>query len=540
MKKPQEPLVEQTLQLGPEASGSTRLVPFRIPSETSHLRCEFQISAPEPATLKAQKPAARQALDRYYLEGEPAPAYLEADEPTKQKQVERHASELQNAVSFALYDASGTQLGRRDAYSPQDLSAPILIGARDSSPGFRNVPLPPGRYTLALEILQILAQSTNVRITISTEEFTAESTTCSIATDDTAAEKASVPHDAENSVPSQEPEEHWLKALVLVPTEHGEGENSIDRLRELAEARGLDAIVVADTNSSVAWSAPFPETSCMFLTGQVFDTYSGRCAGLNLVDPITINDSVDPTPLPWIISRVQEQSGAFAVLHPYALGAPVRPGYRWLHKEVDLGEVDLLHVWPGPWETQSPEIVNALRLWDYMLVNGLKTHGFGADLQSLSRSVWPKRLPYLYLRCRGRSQTEIGKALTSGNFFTTVGPTIGIGLATGSLLARDGEEATLDEGTSYQVVVDVAGYEGSAMLRIVRDGVPYVEMPLSSKGTDRKVFHAMVDRPRTYFRAEIRQFGRSGDELLALTNPVVLNARPFWWERPESPPTSPS
>ena len=175
-----------------------------------------------------------------------------------------------------------------------------------------------------------------------------------------------------------------------------------------------------------------------------------------------------------------------------------------------------------------------------MLVNGLKTHGFGADLQSLGRSSWPERLPYLYLRCRGRTRTEIGRSLTEGSFFTTVGPTIGIGLATGSLVARDGEEATLEEGTSYQVVVDAAGYHGSAMLRIIRDGVPYVEMPLSSKGTDRKVFHAMVDRPRTYFRAEIREFGRSGDDLLALTNPVVLNAKPFWWERPESPPAPPS
>ncbi len=505
-----------------EESGSTRLFRFEVPERHDRLKLTFHTSTPSDQARAAMVPAIDQALDRYYLEGEPDHLFASIEEHDKQEIVQEYAGSLQHLISLTLYGPDGDFFGRRDARSPF-VSEPIVIDCRCPSPGFLPKDIAAGAYTVALEIHQVLSGGVDFDVEITAGDIGP----ADLKSDTAASEQAS---DACSQSVTSQPGR--LKAALFVPTIHGEGSLNLETLCAQAALHGLDVLFIADVNSAAVWKSLSGDLPCRLFIGQVFDTYRGRSAALNLQQPILVNDNAEPTPTQWIAARVHEQAGLFAVLHPYALGEPIQPGFRWTHDDLELENVDLLHVWSGPWATHSAEIRNSLHLWDYLLCNGLCTRGVAADCALMRSEEWNGNLPYLDIRCHGRSQEEIFNSIAEGRFIASIGPGLEIGIVTGSVLARTGEEVTLDEGTPYRVVVEAAGYTGSVMLRLIQDGKLLVEMPLSSKGEDRKAFHALASRPRTYFRAELHRFGYPGDELLALSNPVYQISQPIWRRRP--------
>ena len=516
------------VHLEPEDSRSTRLIPFEVPAGFARLILDVRLSEADPREKHRMAPAVREAMDRYYLEGEQDAAYLGADEATKAQDVKRYCDGLSHYVAVALYDSDGIPVGRRDARSPLGNSV-IEITSEASAPGYRSHKARPGRYTLALEITQVLSGGLDIEIRIAGQEGSKEAP----APENNAEPVAPEARDAEERSDDEHPGGFaWLNAVVLAPSIHGEGQHDLHELAAMAEQCGIDVLLVADVNSTVICEEALPDCACTILFGQVFDTFLGRSAGMDLLQPVMVNESSRQTETSWIAERVHDQGGLFAVLHPFALGEPINPGLRWVHEDIDLDSVDWLHVWMGSWADHSPEIINSLRLWDYLLGNGLNVQGFAVDLRGLADNPWPQRLPYLRLRSQSRHRDHIRHALSQGHFISTRGPEIDIAIVTGSIEARSGEEARLEEGTTYQIVIDASGYGSAAILRVIRDGAPMVEMPLSSSGEDRKAFHAMAKQERSYFRAEIHQFGPQGDELLALTNPVVQRTTPAWWARP--------
>lgn len=139
--------------------------------------------------------------------------------------------------------------------------------------------------------------------------------------------------------------ERWYKGELHAISTYGGGKEGVAALIQRAEQAGLDFLAIADLNTMEACSDPAYHSDTVVLIPAM--AWGSRENGVALIyAPGTMPDLADSAEVAQAeCIRIQSQGGVFAIAHPCFSAAP----WKW-----DVGFVNAVQVWNGPWRAQEP------------------------------------------------------------------------------------------------------------------------------------------------------------------------------------------
>lgn len=418
---------------------------------------------------------------------------------------------LSNLLNLAVFDASGGFRGRWD--SPQHFARWVTIGEAAADRGFMAGPLPAGEWQVVLECHAVVTDACAYELAIECEPGAGA----------------------------------WYRGELHAHTNHSDGVLSPPELVAAAAEAGLDFIAVTDHNTVSGLAAlarmpgerpePGPDPRPLAIPGMELTTFYGHAVALGTAEFIPWHDAGREGGLNPQAAEIHRRGGLFSIAHPFSVGYPVCAGCEWEYDGTDLGAVDLLEVWSGPWASRVLWNTLALRWWDEMLCRGYRVTGVAARDAHKRGDLFQRDTANTHVWAPSLSPAHILEGLRAGRVLMSSGPALEFSLrAEGDpTLYLPGDRARIRRGEELEFSIGLNAREGidgrGLVVRVIRgvrgQGAALVQdAPLGADGCARFQEAAGAD---AWYRCEVAADGPTRlpePHLVALANPIYVEVIP--------------
>jgi hypothetical protein len=360
--------------------------------------------------------------------------------------------------------------------------------------------------------------------------------------------------------------ERWFKGELHAVSSYGGGKEGVASLIQRAEQAGLDFLAIADLNTMEACSDPAYHSDSVVLIPAM--AWGSRENGIALIyGPGTIPEPADSAELAQAeCIRVQSQGGVFTIAHPCFSEAP----WKW-----DVGFVNAVQVWNGPWRAPAPlqlaslpeniknrvdgKLVRSIAaaaavldktptiaanakqknlgisandqaalFWDYETVRGSVCSVIAGSGSSDGKT--PLGQPVTWIKAANKSLPALMQGLRVGRTFVANSPT-GVQLDFRADVLNDGK-VDVGMGGAVPLGVDVGFYmlvTGAAgcKVELLRNGhaimLKTVEGDTFSASLTEKMEYKAVYRLRVIRQPESGAKGYGPVEVMALSSPIYAD-----------------
>lgn len=435
---------------------TVRIHAFEVPPGTESLVLSFDYG-PRKHEGPASRRAVEAAVDRHAKSPEVAAGL-------KKKLASRAVANLLNVV---LIDAEGNWRGRWDRNPAA--SGKLILSERGASDGFLPGPLPPGKWSAAVEVHSILGDPVEYQLAVQ-------------------------PGAAKLRHRWGEAADRWVVGELHSHTQHSDGAHTVRELLLRAYALGIDFLALTDHNAT-SGLAEAKDAPITVLPGCELTTFFGHHPIYGLDRPLPWHAGGEVADFADLFRRARAEGGLVSVAHPFKIGDPICTGCR-MDPPVDPAAIDLFEVWYRRWDDPEHDDDAALELWDRFWRDGHRVTGVAArDWHGPAQETpFPGEEPFTAVRADDDAGAVI-EGLRAGRVVMTGGPLIELEVSAGRLEIR------------------TFATEPESELRIVRSGEVVERLPL-----DRDVSLTREIFAKSYYRAELWQ----GDRPRALTSNLAV------------------
>jgi hypothetical protein len=351
----------------------------------------------------------------------------------------------------------------------------FYIGLDDATPGYLSGELHQGDWTVILGAYRIPEDGCTVKV------------------------KASFQFNAEMK------KHRWLKGDLHMHSVHSDGSYTLEEIRKIAEAKGLDFVALTDHNT-VSQNRCIPKSEkVVFIPGMELTTYFGHSNLLGVKDPIKDFRVQDLSDIHAHLKEARENGARIALNHPHCPNCPWEWGWG-----VDY---DWIEVWNGPWRQANAE---TLAWWHDQLVLGQRLVAVGGSDTHRPHPFVQHGMPTTWVYSHSHTIGGILEAIENGQVFMSYapdGPTIELSCGSymmGDVLSVNDEEVSLR----------IDRLEGGDIVKIISDRGE--ETQLTVKQTS---FETMFQvNGRNFYRIEVLRKFPEGDQplLAAMSNPIYF------------------
>lgn len=408
-----------------------------------------------------------------------------------------------NLVTVALADPNGL----RGSAHRWRLDQRIRLSEAETTPGFARGPLYEGEWECLVDAHEILNAEDGACVARLTIEAGVDPARTS---DPVADERRTRPGPAHvNSVPG------WYTGDLHSHTVHGDGGDTVAVMAQTAHAAGLDFLAITEHNTTtpMAELTEVPE-GLLVIRGTELTMFSGHANLLGTARWFDWNPD-DGHGVSQVFEAVQRDAGLVVANHPRAVGNPHCTGCQWGVQAVDLGALDCIEVWNGPWGNWESRNDEALALWSKLLDRGHRVSCVaGTDAHHASWSIGG--LGLTRVMASGLNESAIIDALRQGRAYLSSGPELRhhVGDADGWSETYPGDVS----GQSVRAPIRIAirRLAEDASLHLVVDGTAVESWPVSPLRAD---VETSMPESRLWHRWEVRRGSDPHDEMILLTNP---------------------
>jgi hypothetical protein len=340
-----------------------------------------------PALLALLSAPALGAAAPLVLEGEVPEAGRFFDVPfevppgTAELEVRHDDLSEANVLDWGLEEPSGASRGYGGGNAE-----PAVVGERAASRSYLAGPLPPGTWRVTVGKARIDARPARYRIEVHLRG------------------EATLPPQPERgpyAPPQLAAGARWYAGDLHVHSrESGDAQAGLDRVAEVARARGLDFVHLAEHNThsglQLLGAVQARHPALLLVPGQEYTTYAGHANAVGATRPVSPRVGEGG----WTFARAArafaEQGAVLSINHPtFDLGGQCI-GCAWEHP-VALGEVGAVEVGSGGLERVTGRLFteSALAFWDALsaqghhlaAVGGSDDHRAGEDLSALQSPI---------------------------------------------------------------------------------------------------------------------------------------------------------
>lgn len=349
---------------------------------------------------------------------------------------------LPNLLNLAVFDSIGAFRGRWD--SPQHFGEWVSVGESHATRGFVAGTLPPGEWTIVLECHAVVTQDCSFDLDVK----------CAVSGGS------------------------WFRGELHSHTNHSDGALSPCDLVEAAREAGLDFIALTDHNTMSALAeigvpgvagalvaergtgtsaGVDPSERPVVIPGMELTTFYGHAVALGVAEFIPWHGASKAEGLNLQATHVHRLGGLFSIAHPFSMGYPVCAGCEWEYENTDLGLVDLMEVWSGPWAAHIMWNVLAMRWWDFLLCKGYRITGVAARDAHKRDHLFERDTADTYVWARSLSDRDILQGLRTGRVYVSSGPQLEFSLEAGGCegLYMPGDRVLVSEGARLGFTVRV-------------------------------------------------------------------------------------
>jgi len=411
---------------------------------------------------------------------------------------------IKNTISLSLYEPDGTFRGFR--HVGRSSTKAIDVGAGGAEAGFFPGALPPGDWTVELDLFMILPGAPvhyELRIWLSDE---AESE---------AREGPCFPR------PVVCQKVAWYRGDLHVHTCHSDGRLSVAEMVDVAREFGLDFIALTDHNNVTQLYHPDLDgvDDLAIIPGMEFTTYYGHALSLGTTDWFDWRVGHGGRRMEDAVAEVHQQGGTFIAAHIATTGDPICTGCKWLFGQLMPGALDALEIWNGCWDRPRCSNEVNLQIWYHWLNAGHRLPATaGSDAHggySYAASGGIARYGFNLIWADELSAKGLLDGLHQGHVMLSSGPRLWI-----EAPLPDGGTAMMGDtvpATDWMVPITVrwADTPADAVIRLVVDGDVHADWRTGLQGEQ------TVDVVGVrWVVAEMRD---AQGCMLALTNPIYLD-----------------
>lgn len=435
-------------------SKTVRTHAFEVPADTESLVLTFDY-----APRKHEGPASRRAIEAAVAKHAKTPEIAAA---LTKKLASRAVNNLLNVV---LIDSEGNWRGRWDRNPAA--SGKLILSERGASDGFVAGPIPPGKWTAAVEVHSVMGDPVEYQL------------------------------DVQSGVPKLRrrwgaASDRWVIGELHSHSQHSDGAHTVRELLLRAYALGIDFLALTDHNAT-SGLAEAKDAPITVVPGCELTTFFGHhpIYGLDRALPWHADGAV--ADFGELFRRARAAGGLVSVAHPFKIGDPICTGCR-MDPPVDPATIDMFEVWYRSWDDTEHDDDAALALWDRFWREGHRVTGVAArDWHGPAQETpFPGDEPFTAVRADDDANAIV-EGLRAGRVVMTGGPLIELDVADGAI---DVQTFATEPGSELRIV-----RSGEVVERIAVDD----DIALSREVSD-----------GSYYRAELWQ----GDRPRALTNNV--------------------
>lgn len=401
-------------------------------------------------------------------------------------------------LSLMVFDPDGPRLG---ISKPSEEGA--YVNAVNPSPGGLPAPIKSGRWTVFVLVYRLLTPEQPVdftlKITITSDEIVGK------------------PREWKPGiVASRGP--GWYRGDLHAHSIHSDGSLDVPELVQFWRDRNVDFMTLSDhdTISGIGQVRSLADDDLLTMGGMEISTFLGHAVAIGIHDWFewrTLHGK--QIPVPTIAQNIIDSGGLFIIAHPRDDGEPWCCGCRWLHEDMMPGNALAVEIWNGYWNHANEE---ALRLFYSWLNQGHRIVATsGTDLHHLSQVNGMGQGAVNVVYADDLTEAAIIAGVKAGRSYISAGPELEFTVQTDS-----GAEGMLGDtlpcGPATLHVRWRDAHEGD-LLRLIVDGMPYAETPISDPSGD---ISWKLSKRAKWCNVELRH-PKNG--LWAVANPIFFGER---------------
>jgi hypothetical protein len=407
-----------------------------------------------------------------------------------------------NQLDLGLFDPRGHDLGDPAGFRGWSGSArrELVVGETAATPGYLPGPIRPGTWHALLGAATVPVGGLDWRLEVRCRprrrhglRFTPRPT-------------------ADRRVLVAAP--GWYRGDLHTHTIYSDGRYLPAELAAAARAAGLDYLVSTEHNTSAAHAVwgDCDRPDLLLLNGQEVTTRTGHFGAVGLDAGRLVDWRFRPGDglLAPTVARLRADGALTVANHPFTFDGD--------HWQFGFDHVDAIEVWNGATEARANEL--AITAWDELLRAGRPVVATGGS--DAHRAPDPVGRPQTVVGAEQLGRAGVLAGLRAGRVYLAVGPEIAVGLqaAVGDRAGGLGDRLAGRPEEQVAVRLAVRGAPAGEVTLHARDGVAHhAHVPA---GEAELRWQAPLGE-LGYLRAEVR---RPGGELVAMTNPLWLPARP--------------
>jgi len=414
---------------------------------------------------------------------------------------DRGGEDPHSLMTLQLFDPMGFR-GAGHRFAPRQT---IGIAEDRATPGFVPGPIPPGEWTLEVDVHSVIPRADGQPNVYSIQ----------IDSVDEVDESVTVARPAAAPAPPRVEARRWLRGELHLHSEHSDGRWTTGEMAALARERRLDFMFLTDHNTTTGVDILRSQVgdAVSVLPGIELTTYAGHALALGAdrwVDWRTGHRNRTANDM----ARSVRDAGSFLVIaHPDAPPDDICTGCRWTHHDFDPGLADAVEVWGGLWNGPEERNQGCIDLWREWLNTGRRMTATGAT-DAHRPEDWEGDVPMTYVEADDTSLMAVLEALRAGRSYVSSGPSLSVRVI-GQGAAMTGVGGTVDLDAAEAIEVSCAESK-EAELRLISNGAVVAKARVDAAGSLRAT-------PREGDRwccAEL--WNPAGDTLLAVTSPIYF------------------
>jgi hypothetical protein len=382
-------------------------------------------------------------------------------------------------LTLSVFDPRGFR-GAGHRYAPRQT---VRLDAGAATPGFLPGPIPPGEWTIEMDVHCVIARPDGVpnRYDIAVTGHDGPAMAASPVR----------PRPAEPVVPGR----RWYRGELHLHSTHSDGAWTPQEIATLARPRGLDFMVLSDHNTTSSYEEfrALADPRTLVIPGAELTTYNGHCLAIGVEDWMDWRTGLEGRSINDVARAVRAAGGLFVIAHPDAMPDDVCTGCRWTHDDFDPALADAVEIWGGLWDGPEEENEGCVSLWQRWLGSGHRLAATAATDAHRPKD-WQGAVPLTYVLADELSRAAILDGIRAGRTYVSSGPEL--------YLEADGDE----------VEARFAGAPHGADLRMIANGGAIASARVSGEGSVR------VAGRSGWTYAEL--WNSDGTRMLAATSPV--------------------
>lgn len=401
-------------------------------------------------------------------------------------------------VTLSLFDPHGFR-GAGHRFAPRQR---IRLGPGAATPGFVAGPIPPGEWTIEVDVHCVVASGA-YELSVEASEAGEESTDRNAGWNGT--------NEGTDVALALLARQHWYSGELHLHSTHSDGRWTVEEMAEAARGRPVDFLFLTDHNTVTGVEALRRAAGGRIAVhpGQEMTTFRGHALALGPERWIDWRAGLDGRTINDVARDVRAAGGLLIVAHPDAPPDPICTGCQWTHADFDPALADAVEVWGGLWHGPEERNEGCLNLWRRWLNAGHRLAATGAT-DAHRHEDWQGAVPLTYVLAGDLSLGAILDALRAGRTYVSSGPVLQV-----EVLGEGGHVAAIgDTALAARSIEASCTRAPDAELRIVVDGKTRARASVNGEGR-------VSAEPRPDDRwccAEVW----NGSVMLAVTSPIYF------------------